>query len=121
MKEMRIITTEEPIVPSEATLNDLDKLQVEVMKDEYRQDRKSTKAIIHRTKNNFTKLYKTLWGQCKPTMRNKIRAHEDYTTAHESKSVIKLLKILEELCEHGDTIKNKRVQQFFAMKRVCNL
>ena len=54
-------------------------------------------------------------------MHNKIRTHEDYTTAHESKSAINLLKIVEEVCEHGDLTKNKRVQQFFAIKRVHNL
>ena len=71
-----------------------------------------------KTKNNLTKLYKVLWGQCDPIMKNKIKSDPRYTLTDAMKSSIELLSIIETICEQGDITKNKRVQRLAAMKKV---
>jgi hypothetical protein len=120
LKKLTVVTVEAPIQPTTAQLATMDNLEKEFAKDDFRQDKKTYKDVIQKTKNNLTKLYKPLWGQCDPIMKNKIKAMAEYQETHTTKSVIGLLSIIEMVCEQGDTSRNRRVQRFLSKKKVYN-
>ena len=77
LKELTIVTVKEPSAPTTAKLALMDDLEKEFAKDDYRQDKKTYKDVVQKTTVNLTKLYKVLWGQCDPIMKNKIKAEPD--------------------------------------------
>ena len=117
-RDITIITMDEPIEPVESDLTGLTKLKREFTINNYSRDYKVYMDLHLKTKNNLTKLYKVLWGQCDPIMKNKIKGDPRYTLADAMKSSIELLSIIETICEQGDITKNKRVQRLAAMKKV---
>ena len=117
-RDITIITMDEPIEPVESDLTGLTKLKKGFTINNYSRDYKVYMDLHLKTKNNLTKLYKVLWGQCDPIMKNKIKGDPRYTLTDAMKSSIELLSIIETICEQGDITKNKRVQRLAAMKKV---
>ena len=107
LKKLTVVTVDSPIAPTTDQLKAMDDLEREFTKDDFRQDKKTYKDAVQKTKLNLTKLYKALWGQCDPIMKNKIKAESKYKETHALKSVIGLLSIIETVCEQGDTARKQ--------------
>jgi hypothetical protein len=54
------------------------------------------KMIEHeyRLKDINSRAYSIVWGQCSDALREKIKAHKGYKSAHENNSVVELLKVI---------------------------
>ena len=53
MKEIKVITIEKPTIPMRESMKDMDELEMDFLKDEYKQDRKAFEDVLQRTKNNI--------------------------------------------------------------------
>ena len=89
-------------------------------KDDYLQDVKEYKTIERQVTNNLSKLYNQLWGQCDPQMRDKVARHTKNSGAHNKKCAMRLLNIIEDLCQGGGDSRCWRLQQFLALKKLHN-
>ena len=110
LRTITIVTAKMPDVPTTTELATMGDFEKEMAKDDYKQDRKTYKDVIQKTNINLTKLYKVLWGQCNSIMKNKIKVDGRFKEAQGQKSVIRLLRIIETVCEQGDGARNRRVQ-----------
>lgn len=115
-----VISHENPEPPSEADFIGKDSIQKEFLKDEIKTERKQYKEAIGKTRINLTKLFKVLWDQCDPIMKNKIKAEPGYLNTHNTKSAINLLALIETVCEKGDAGRHKGILRFVTKKRVLN-
>ena len=116
-KEEIVISVDKREKPTDTELATWDEFD----KDDYRQDNKDYKMAIKQLRLHLSKAYKQLWGQCDPGMQQKIKAQKiDFTEAHRRKSAIKLLAIIEFLCEGGDNSQSWRIQRVMAAKRLNN-
>ena len=120
-KELMIITADKPIPPTKEEMDKLsDDLYKEFRKREYYDEMKRYNDVVQKTKDSLTKLYRDLWSQCDPTMKNKVMAQAGYAEADQRKSVIKLLILIETVCEQGDMSKHKTIQKFLCLKKLIN-
>ena len=54
---------------------------------------------MDKLRENLSKLYFILWGQCDPAMQVLIAKHDDYRNANAKMDVLLLLEILDEACQ----------------------
>ena len=79
LKRITMITMEKPIIPMAKELEEKVDLEQDFIREKYCHDQEAFKDILQRTKNNLTRLCKTLWDNFNPIMQNKIKAQEEYS------------------------------------------
>lgn len=113
-KSLTIVSIKKPIKPKKEITDKWDEFD----KDEYKQDLKDYKAAERLAMKNLSKIYRQLWGQCDPQMKDKIAGHTDYPDTHDKKCAMGLLGIIEDLCQGGGDSRCWRLQRFMANKKL---
>ena len=80
---------------------------------------KNYQSLKQNLEDHLLKLYTKLWGQCAPQMQSKVATHKEYQDIELMCSVLKLLSIIDEVCEgRGSTNKYWKLQHFLGRRRL---
>ena len=114
--ELTIITYKKPVKPTKEERANWDEFDIQ----EFNMERKEYSGIKQKVIANLSTLYGKLWGQCDPIMHGKIKSHKHYNSAKEIRDVMKLLSIIDDICEGGNETKCYPLQSWMALSRLCS-